>query len=288
MSACSPGFIVTDLTRALEGTPQFDGKTLEELGALPTDRARTPPVPHPPLPAAPEPPNGALLPRASCHPAPVSARVRQGTESVFHLLFGDVPAFGWYWGSDAKRSPVDRRAAREHSPAAAAAPPAPHAGWPVAPGLSGGWRRLRGPRTQVPVAGEPALRRGVSGGGNRARRWWCGGGRLPQATGAAREEEGRGLGAETLARPGAGGRGGEDGKGGAGVAATQPTSRQHGGRKGGTTEEGRRRASRPRQQQASRPRAPLARPPPSPGRRRCCGRGAQAADPACRIRQHDE
>ena len=31
-----------------------------------------------------------------------------GTKASLHLLFGDVPASGWYFGSDAVRSPMDR------------------------------------------------------------------------------------------------------------------------------------------------------------------------------------
>lgn len=31
-----------------------------------------------------------------------------GANAPIHLLFGDVPASGWYFGSDAKRSPLDR------------------------------------------------------------------------------------------------------------------------------------------------------------------------------------
>lgn len=31
-----------------------------------------------------------------------------GTRSSIHLLFGDIPTSGWYFGSDAERSPLDR------------------------------------------------------------------------------------------------------------------------------------------------------------------------------------
>ena len=33
---------------------------------------------------------------------------RAGTKASLHLLFGDVPASGWYFGSDAVRSPMDQ------------------------------------------------------------------------------------------------------------------------------------------------------------------------------------
>ena len=70
VNACSPGFIVTDLTRSMMAQ-MGTGKTVEEAGGLPP---------------------------------------REGTHSAWFLLFGDVPggAGGRYYGSDAKRSPLDR------------------------------------------------------------------------------------------------------------------------------------------------------------------------------------
>lgn len=34
--------------------------------------------------------------------------VDQGTRAALHLLFDEVDGTGWYFGSDAQRSPLDR------------------------------------------------------------------------------------------------------------------------------------------------------------------------------------
>lgn len=66
ISACTPGFIETDMTRHYSAS---EGKSAAELGMLP--------------PAA-------------------------GARAPMHLLFGKLERSGWYYGSDAKRSPLDR------------------------------------------------------------------------------------------------------------------------------------------------------------------------------------
>ncbi len=66
VSACTPGFIATDLTkdRALS-----QGKSPEEMGMK---------TPH------------------------------EGATAILHSLFGDLAVSGWYYGSDAQRSPMHR------------------------------------------------------------------------------------------------------------------------------------------------------------------------------------
>jgi carbonyl reductase 1 len=70
VNACSPGFIVTDLTIGMAAQGLLGGKSAAEAGALP--------------------------------PA-------KGTIAPWHLLFGEPPQPGGrYYGSDALRSPLDR------------------------------------------------------------------------------------------------------------------------------------------------------------------------------------
>ncbi len=66
INACTPGFIETDLTRAMA---KAQNRSPADMGML--------------------------------QPA-------EGTRATMHLLFGDVGGTGWYFGSDAQRSPLDR------------------------------------------------------------------------------------------------------------------------------------------------------------------------------------
>ena len=68
VNACSPGFIATDLVRSMAARL---GRSPEAMGAV---------------------------------------GVEQSTVAVFKLLLGELPeeSRGWYWGSDGKRSPLDR------------------------------------------------------------------------------------------------------------------------------------------------------------------------------------
>lgn len=66
VNACTPGFILTDMTR---GYAESSGKSAAELGM------KTP---------------------------------AEGARAPLHLLFGELEGSGRYYGSDAKRSPLDR------------------------------------------------------------------------------------------------------------------------------------------------------------------------------------
>jgi NAD(P)-dependent dehydrogenase (short-subunit alcohol dehydrogenase family) len=66
VSACTPGFIATDMTRPYAEASE---KTPAEMGMK---------TPH------------------------------EGAHAPLHLLFGELQASGWYYGSDAERSPLDR------------------------------------------------------------------------------------------------------------------------------------------------------------------------------------
>lgn len=66
VSACTPGFIETDMTRPYA---EANDKAPSEMGMK---------TPH------------------------------EGAQAPLHLLFGELEASGWYYGSDAERSPLDR------------------------------------------------------------------------------------------------------------------------------------------------------------------------------------
>ncbi len=66
VSACTPGFIETDMTRPYAEAAE---KSPEQMGMK---------TPH------------------------------DGAHAPLHLLFGELGASGWYYGSDAERSPLDR------------------------------------------------------------------------------------------------------------------------------------------------------------------------------------
>lgn len=69
-SACRPGLVATDLTRACEGTPAFfGGKRLSELGALSPEEA---------------------------------------TDGIVRLLFGEEAEPGGYFDAEGRRLPLDR------------------------------------------------------------------------------------------------------------------------------------------------------------------------------------
>ena len=76
VNACSPGFIITDLTKKM--VPQLGGATLEQAGALPAEKSVVP--------------ISFLL----YDEVPVSSPNAK------------VPGSGLYYGSDAKRSPVHK------------------------------------------------------------------------------------------------------------------------------------------------------------------------------------